>query len=55
MNSTIVLSAEAATAASKFKSPNANTPVEVAEKWRKDDEELWSYVASHVPAVLDFK
>eukprot|EP00586_Coscinodiscus_wailesii_P004170 CAMPEP_0172486686 /NCGR_PEP_ID=MMETSP1066-20121228/15355_1 /TAXON_ID=671091 /ORGANISM="Coscinodiscus wailesii, Strain CCMP2513" /LENGTH=311 /DNA_ID=CAMNT_0013252789 /DNA_START=55 /DNA_END=990 /DNA_ORIENTATION=+ len=41
------------TAASQFKAPNENTPLELSTKWRSDDEALWSYVASHVPAVLE--
>jgi hypothetical protein len=43
-----------ATAASKFKAPNADihSPEQIAE-WKKQDAELWAYVESQVPAVLD--
>lgn len=47
-------STESATVASKhFKAPNADTPSDIAAAWKQQDDELWSYVESKVPAVLD--
>lgn len=37
----------------KFKAPNLDTPAELAEQWRVDDETLWNYVNEKVPAVLE--
>lgn len=39
--------------ASQFKAPNADTPPDLVQKWKAQDEELWAYVNQHVPAVLD--
>lgn len=46
---------EESTTASRFKAPNnAWTPPElVVEQWKREDESLWEYVESHVPAVLE--
>mmetsp|Transcript_29578 Transcript_29578/g.59186 ORF Transcript_29578/g.59186 Transcript_29578/m.59186 type:complete len:308 (-) Transcript_29578:228-1151(-) len=40
-------------AASHWKAPNNNTPPELAEQWRKEDEDLHAYIEASVPAVLD--
>lgn len=40
-------------AASQFKAPNANTPPDLVQKWKQQDEALWSYVDLHVPGVLE--
>lgn len=39
--------------ASKFKAPNENTSPALIEEWRQQDQRLWDYVESHVPAVLE--
>lgn len=45
---------EASTYASdRFKAPNADTPKDIAAVWQQEDDALWAYVGSHVPAVLD--
>jgi hypothetical protein len=36
-----------------FKAPTAETPNDVANRWNQDDDDLWVYVGTHVPAVLD--
>jgi hypothetical protein len=41
------------TAASQFKAPSAATSPDLAASWKAQDEALWAYVESHVPAVLD--
>jgi len=52
-NSTATSTSRATYAASQFKAPHAQTPAEIAQEWKKSDAALWSYVESHVPAVLD--
>ena len=39
--------------ASSFKAPNDSTPPSVARRWVDEDAELWSYVESNVPSILD--
>jgi len=43
----------AKSAASRFKAPNTETPANIRSQWESRDTELWSYVADHVPTVLD--
>jgi hypothetical protein len=40
-------------ASDRFKAPTAETPKDVANKWKQEDDDLWVYVGAHVPAVLD--
>eukprot|EP00980_Cylindrotheca_fusiformis_P017240 scaffold5322_cov88-Cylindrotheca_fusiformis.AAC.2 len=40
-------------ASSRFKAPNTDTPSDLIQQWQTEDDELWDYVNSHVPAVLD--
>ena len=40
-------------AASKFKAPNNSTLPSVKQEWSQQDEALWKYIESHVPAVLE--
>ncbi len=40
-------------AASQWKAPNNETPPELAQQWREEDEDLHAYIEASVPAVLD--
>lgn len=40
-------------AISKYKAPNANTPLDQVAKWQAEDESLHSYITQSVPAVLE--
>jgi hypothetical protein len=44
---------EGSFAASKFKAPNNSTLPSVKQEWSQQDEALWKYIESHVPAVLE--
>lgn len=39
--------------ASTFKASSSNTPIEIIESWKKQDDALFAYVKSKVPAVLE--
>ena len=42
-----------AVASSQFKAPHAGTPPHLLAQWNQQDADLWRYVESNVPAVLD--
>lgn len=40
-------------ASSRFKAPHDNTPLTLREEWNRQDRELWRFVESRIPEVLD--
>ena len=49
----VVATSSSSYAADRWKAPNSTTPPDITNRWRNEDEALFAYIKSSVPAVLE--